>query len=100
MGKYIETGTTKGKTNWIRDNLGGKIVSQNMAKDLVATKCVIVVVDNGPFEAAAWAFSPAEFEAFTYPDDHRPKQFVVIDGAKKDQAEGKSNPTWFYFSIR
>jgi len=39
---------------------------------------VICVVDNGPFEAAAFAFSRGEIEEFAYPDD-RPKTWVAID---------------------
>ncbi len=81
MGYYIQTSVIKGKAKEIVSVLGGSIVSQSEAnlamKD--ATKGVICVVDNGPFEAAAFCYSENEFAEFTREDDFRPKQFVVLD---------------------
>ena len=39
---------------------------------------VICVVDNGPFAAAAFAFSMDELEVFAYPDG-RPKTWLAMD---------------------
>ncbi len=40
---------------------------------------VVVVVNNGAFEAAGFAFNQAEFDHFTTnPEDDRPKEFVVM----------------------
>ena len=89
MGKYIETEDIYNKANWICKNLGGQIASQQIAKDLIETKGVIVIVDNGEFEAAGWAFNQAEFEAFTLPEDHRSKQFVVIERAEAEKATAR-----------
>lgn len=49
---------------------------------------VIVVVDNGPFEAAGYCFSQREFEAFTDFRDTRPKRFVVMDKEVAERASG------------
>jgi hypothetical protein len=38
---------------------------------------VVVVVNNGPFEAAAFAFSDQEFEEFTEASDPRRKRFLT-----------------------
>ena len=53
-----------------------------------ADKAVIIVVNNGPFEAAGFAYNQGEFEAFTQADDHRPRQFVVMDRAKAKELTG------------
>lgn len=37
---------------------------------------IAVVVENGPFDAAAYVFTDAEFEDFTDPTDPRPKRFI------------------------
>lgn len=44
---------------------------------------LVCVVDNGLFAAAAHLFSEAEFEAFTNPNDRRPKRFFVWDKVKE-----------------
>jgi hypothetical protein len=41
-------------------------------------KAVICVVKNGPFDAAAWAFSQGELECFKR-DDGRPKDWLTVD---------------------
>ncbi len=40
---------------------------------------VIVVVDNGFFEAAGFAYDLKEFDEFTRPQDMRRKNFVAIE---------------------
>lgn len=82
MGYYIETDSPHNKTEYIIENYGGRLVSYKEALFTMQSKkshAVIVVVNNGIFEAAAFAFSDAEFEAFTEKNDTRPKKFVVID---------------------
>jgi hypothetical protein len=41
-------------------------------------KGIICVVDNGPFQAAAYAYSQSELDAFKYPCG-RPKAFLKAD---------------------
>lgn len=43
---------------------------------------LIVIVNNGPFEAAAIAYSESEFLDFTGPSDNRPKEYIIMDKAK------------------
>ena len=38
----------------------------------------VCLVDNGPFTAAAVAYSEAEFNAFNHPSDYRPKKWYVV----------------------
>ena len=81
MGYYIETGGLHGKAEAIVEQHGGEMVSREAARTAVddCLKAVIVVMNNGPFEAAGFAFDTAEFEAFHTPGDDRPKKYVVID---------------------
>jgi uncharacterized protein (DUF1330 family) len=82
MGYYIETDSPHNKAEYIIKNYGGRLISYEEALFAMQSKkshAVIVIVDNGIFEAAAFAFSDAEFEAFTEKNDTRPKKFVVID---------------------
>jgi len=79
MGYYIQTAGNKGKANYLVTRMGGKLVPQPKSFEEIPTdKALIVVLDNGPFEAAGLAFNPAELQAFTRPDG-RDKQFVLLD---------------------
>ena len=52
---------------------------------------VVCVVDNGPFEAAAFAFSEAELEEFARPDP-RPKTWLAMDRKLAEQLSGFKGP--------
>jgi hypothetical protein len=86
MGYYIQTPSVKGKAEYIATQYKGRIASYTKALDAMndSTKGVIVVVDNGFFEAAGFAFNQSEFEAFTQLSDDRPREFVILD---RDVAE-------------
>ncbi len=80
MGYYIQGGGAQGKTRFLVTELGGKQIPQPRSfDDIPADKALIVVVNNGPFQAAGLIFSPAEFKAFTLPSDYRDKEFVLVD---------------------
>ena len=49
---------------------------------------VIVVMDNGLFQAAGFAYSKEEFEAFTMPTDPRPKEFVIMGRKEAERLSG------------
>lgn len=38
----------------------------------------VVLVDNGAFDTAGIAYDVGEFDSFTLPRDHRPKEFYLI----------------------
>ena len=82
MGKYIE-GPTYGKVEMLKQN-GAKICGIDEAKQIVAqgedaTLAVIVVVENGFFEAAGWAYDEGELKAFTSESDNRPRTILKMD---------------------
>ena len=81
MGFYLQTDAKHGKAEFIRDNHAATIVTQEEAEAAIDNPdlAVVVVVSNGPFEAAGFAFDRKEFEAFTSPDDRRPKKFFTMD---------------------
>jgi hypothetical protein len=81
MGKYLEVPVNKGKAEFIKKEFDA-ISLESVAQAREAFNegfGVICVVDNGPFEAAAWMFSMAELEAFGLPTDLRPKQWLAMD---------------------
>jgi hypothetical protein len=43
---------------------------------------LVILVDNGPFTAAAVATSPQEMNTFLNPNDYRPKQYFIIEKQK------------------
>jgi hypothetical protein len=42
-------------------------------------KAVICVVSNGPFDAAAFAYSEEEMDYFNDPNDYRPKRWLLMN---------------------
>lgn len=53
-------------------------ISDAVAAVNMPDKAVIVWVDNHIFEAAAYAYSAQELEAFTYPGDYRTKEYFIL----------------------
>lgn len=76
-------------------NLGAKEVSLSDAAATArgTTHGVFCVVDNGIFDAAAFCFSPQEFEAFTRPDDPRPKRFFSLPRSQAEALVGYKPPS-------
>lgn len=85
MGFYIECDAPKNKAQQLNASLGAFEVSQNEAEMIIKEDmgAVICVVDNGPFEAAAYCYNLDEFRSFTHPDDDRPKTWLVVDDTAK-----------------
>jgi len=89
MGFYVQTPIDKGKAQLIAKMYGGKIVDIHEAREANRNgEGVIIVVDNGPFEAAGFAYTEREFDEFTRLDDYRPKKFVVMDWDTAARASG------------
>ena len=82
MGYYIETPPlNKNKADALLVAFPDKVKEVPHAPKFDATgKTVAVcVVDNGPFEAAAIAYSPSELAAFSCdPSDTRPKRWLTM----------------------
>jgi len=80
MGYYVQ-GPTKGKGPELVSQHGAREISKPASfTDIPAGMALVVVVDNGFFEAAGYAYSPAEFEVFVNPDadDKRPRKFYLM----------------------
>jgi hypothetical protein len=86
MGSYINTGTTKGKVKIICEKYGGEIIEKPFYfSDIPEDKALLCVVDNGPFEAAAYCYSESEFLAFSDPQDYRMRTWMTIDKKKAEE---------------
>lgn len=81
MGYYIQTPRPKDKAAYLQLAFDAKEITQQEAKALINNEALapLCVVDNGPFEAVGFMHSAKEFEAFTLPEDPRPKTFLAMD---------------------
>lgn len=82
MGYYIQTpGHCLGKAAIIAKAYQGQVLDGPPAQysDIPTGKALIAVVDNGLFEAAAFAYDEKEFKVFTDPEDDRPVTYLLID---------------------
>ena len=79
MGYYI-SGPTKGKGAYIQKTFGAVPVTDQEARRLLANEnaAPVCVVNNGPFDAAAFVPNEEEFASFSRPDDPRPKQWYSM----------------------
>ncbi len=80
MGYYIETNDCLNKATYIAKRYSAMNVTRDafLALD-VNENGLVVVVNNGFFEAAAFCYNDAERRAFTDLGDTRPKQYLVMD---------------------
>ncbi len=89
MGYYIETSENFNKGEELIKLYGAKPISQpKNFKDIPEKQALIVVVNNGIFEAAGYVFDESEFQAFTQVDDLRPKRFLLMDLEKAQELCG------------
>lgn len=89
MGYYIQTPAPTDKAVQIAKLYGGQIITKPAKfSDVPAGKALIVVLHNGPFDAAGFAYSDAEFQSFTDSRDQRDKDFVLIDREKACELTG------------
>lgn len=85
MGKYIQNpdGSPHGKDHYLQ-SLGGVECSREEARKILAdtdsTKAIVIYVNNGPFDAAAYAYNSRELEAFIgNSSDPRPMKIFKLD---------------------
>ncbi|MFB3432023.1 MAG: hypothetical protein ABL309_13985 [Phycisphaerales bacterium] len=88
MGYYVQTKKAFNKADDICDQHGGKRLSRQEAHEASKdeNRAVIVVMNNGPFEAAGFAYCHEEFHEFA--DDGRATAFVEIDRDKACELTG------------
>jgi len=90
MGYYIEVPNVKGKAQQIIDIYGAELLERAplSLSDIPPKKAVICVVDNGPFEAAGFAFDDGELEVFKTSGPERPRDWLLMDRAKVCELTG------------
>ncbi len=88
MGYYIEVPKNKGKAQQIVELYGGRIVFiPPTFEDISPDEAIICVVDNGPFEAAAFCYNQGELLEFTSYEG-RPKTWVIMSHEKACELTG------------
>ena len=92
MGFYIETGTNTQKANILRQKHGATLTTVADARKTFTESPemgVVVVVDNGFFEAAGFAYDENEFSMFVDdPHDHRNKTILLMDRKLAEELSG------------
>jgi hypothetical protein len=88
MGYYINTGRAHGKANDIAVIYDGELLDTPPAsyESIPSDKALVVVVDNGPFEAAAFMYDEGEFDYWATMADPRPRQYVLLDRVEAERA--------------
>ena len=87
MGFYIE-GPAKDKASFITVEYGGKVISEpDSFEDIPEELGIICIVDNGPFEAAGFAFNEREFSVFKHPDG-RPRIWMTMERKTAEELTG------------
>lgn len=84
MGYYLnaEGMPARGKADWLIENCAAVELEHGTwpptFDEIPDGKAAVVVLENGPFDAAGFAFSEDEYEQFIFPDG-RPKRLVLMD---------------------
>lgn len=80
MGYYIETPVLHGKAAWLAENYDAELLDCAPASfaDVPDEQALVMVVDNGIFEAAGYVFSKDEFGQVV-DTDPRPRQYLLMD---------------------
>jgi hypothetical protein len=69
----------KGKAKFLLEHVPGTELIE--PRPMFWRENLVCVVDNGPFEAAAYCDTPEEFRVFNDPRDPRPKWWLVVFNA-------------------
>lgn len=90
MGYYIQ-GPAK-KVDYILSTYNGVRLEKAPKSiiDLTEGQGLVCIVDNGPFQAAAFVFDDGELDAFTQPGDGRSKVWVSAPWELVSEASGFS----------
>jgi hypothetical protein len=80
MGYYVEAPVLHGKAQYLQDSYDAEIIDPPTAFSPPEGKALMLVVDNGAFEAAGYVHDQREFDAFTYNSaDMRPRIWLLMD---------------------
>lgn len=92
MGYYVE-GPSIGKGLFMVSKYKAQQINKPASfESIPAGKGLVIVVENGYyFEAAAYAYDAAEFQAFTDPNDWRPKSYYLMDLPTLNSITGYKN---------
>lgn len=96
MGFYAQTPGNHHKATWLAMNIdGARLATFNEARHVASQlseggeEGVFVVLNNGPFEAAGYAYSLREFEEFTDTvHDPRPRKYVIMPRKTAERISG------------
>lgn len=92
MGYYIQTKRNLNKAQQLVDDFDGEIIERPKSfQDIPEDKALVVVVENGLFDAAGYAFDEEEFECFSNPDGRR-KKYVLMDKQQVNEMTGFNFP--------
>lgn len=78
MGIYIDP-VNQTKEDWLKENAEEITVTWDNIPD---KHLIVVLVNNGPFTAAAICYSKREYAEFTRNDDYRPKRYFIAPISK------------------
>ncbi|GEM_PF-1818007 len=79
MGEYVNP---RGESKESFLDREGNEVDKIVWEEIPVGNIPVIYVDNGPFSAAAIAYSKCELEVFTSPGDYRPKRFYLVPVGK------------------
>ena len=81
MGYYLQTQHPRNKAVQLcAEYPDARIIPQPETFDEIPEELALLcVVDNGPFEAAAYCQTQRDFDDFTDPEDIRPKVWMVMN---------------------
>ncbi len=97
MGYYIDRTPTKtlaahGKAVALKDECDADLVLEPDYDDVPEGKVLIVIIENGPFEAAAIIHNRREFDGFTNDGTNRPRTWMVMDRELAFKLCGRPDP--------
>ena len=88
MGYYIQTSGHHNKAEEICKEHDAIIIPEPKSfSEVPPDHALICVVNNGPFEAAAYCYSEKEFLEFAKPDG-RSRKWVLMDKAEAERLSG------------
>lgn len=81
MGYYIECEKHLGKANQLVEKYGAIRLSKRPENfsDVPETTAIVVVLENGLFDAAGYCYDEREMLAFDSPRDYRKKHWLLMD---------------------